>query len=78
MDNIIVSHVHLRLLSQTSEFFEVEMRKAYLFIAAVFLLSSSLTFVDWFNMVSENASRTAPLDHFTQYDDSSSRTGVSL
>jgi hypothetical protein len=48
------------LLSPTSDFFEVEMRKAYLFVAAVgFWFSSSLTFAqdgffaDWFNLVSE-------------------------
>jgi len=62
------------------------MRKAYLFIAAVgFLLSSYfLTFAQgriFCRLVQyglRNASRTAPLDHSTQYDDSSSRTGVSV
>jgi hypothetical protein len=49
-----------------------------------FLLSSSLSFAqdgffaDWFNMVSETQAEPAPLDHYTQYDDSSSRTGVSV
>ena len=53
------------------------MRKAYLFIAAVF----AFVILDLCRLVQHglrNASRTAPLDHFTQYDDSSSRAGVSV
>jgi hypothetical protein len=64
--------------------FEIEMRKAYLFIAAVgFLLSWALTFAqDGFlptrSTWSPKRKPIHPLGHSTQYDDSSSRTGVSV
>ena len=45
LDNRIVCHVLLHFPPQPTDFFEVEMRKAHLFIAALsFLLSSSFTF----------------------------------
>jgi hypothetical protein len=60
------------------------MRKAYRFITAIgFLLSSSLTFAqdgffaDGFNMAFETQAEP-PHGITAQYDDSSSRTGVSV